>query len=90
MVALIGDLESQQTADRTDSQNLHAASVDAERAFGADEMFFSTTDLRGTIRSGNSVFARVSGYSRADLVGSPHNIVRHPDMPRIMFKLVWE
>jgi PAS domain S-box-containing protein len=62
----------------------------AESPFGIDEIFFSTTDRKGLIRSGNSVFARVSGYSRAELVGYPHNIVRHPDMPRAVFKLFWD
>ncbi|MFN8526913.1 MAG: PAS domain-containing protein [Chloroflexota bacterium] len=60
-----------------------------ESAFGADEIFFSTTDERGIIRSGNKVFARVSGYSRAELIGTPHNLIRHPDMPRAVFRLLW-
>ncbi|MGE3912109.1 MAG: PAS domain S-box protein [Chloroflexota bacterium] len=61
-----------------------------ERPFGADEIFFSTTDRRGIIRSGNRVFARVSGYTREELVGSPHNLIRHSDMPRCVFKLLWD
>jgi PAS domain S-box-containing protein len=55
-----------------------------------DEMFFSTTDRLGIIRAGNSVFARISGYPIPELVGAPHNIVRHPDMPGGAFKLIWE
>jgi aerotaxis receptor len=53
-------------------------------------MFFSTTDAKGIIRSGNHVFARVSAYSRDELAGNPHNIIRHPDMPRAVFHLLWE
>ena len=59
------------------------------REFKCHEMFFSTTDLKGIIRSGNDVFARVSGFSKAELYGQPHNIIRHPDMPRAAFALLW-
>src|SRR5512135_1947802 len=61
-----------------------------ERFVGPDELFFSTTDAKGVIRSGNSVFARISHYSVAELVGTPHNVVRHPDMPAGAFRLVWD
>ena len=62
----------------------------AERIVLPDELFFSTTDRRGVIRSGNSVFARISCYQLEDLVGSPHNIVRHPDMPGGAFRIMWD
>ncbi|NPA13072.1 MAG: PAS domain-containing protein, partial [Aquificae bacterium] len=61
-----------------------------ESPFKPDEMFFSMTDLKGIILSGNEVFYRVSKYSREELIGAPHNIIRHPDMPRIVFKLLWD
>lgn len=56
----------------------------------AHEIFFSITDRKGVIRSGNEVFRRVSGYSMDEMVGRPHNLVRHPDMPRIVFKILWD
>ncbi|GAA0938873.1 PAS domain-containing protein [Actinocorallia libanotica] len=59
-------------------------------AMGAEELFFSTTDRRGVIRQGNSVFVRVSGYPLEELVGGPHNTVRHPEMPAGLFRLVWD
>jgi len=59
------------------------------REFQCHEMFFSTTDLKGIILSGNDVFVRVSGYSAEELYGQPHNIIRHPDMPRAAFALLW-
>ncbi|MEN1678898.1 MAG: PAS domain-containing protein [Planctomycetota bacterium] len=59
------------------------------RKFGAEELFFSTTDTKGRIRYGNEVFTRVSGYSEEELVGEPHNIIRHPQVPRCVFKLLW-
>lgn len=53
-------------------------------------MFFSTTDGAGRILSGNSVFMRVSGYTREEMIGQPHNLIRHPEMPRAVFRLVWD
>lgn len=61
-----------------------------EREFNFDELFFSITDGKGLIRSGNSVFVRVGGYTLDELIGKPHNIVRHPDMPRAVFRLLWD
>lgn len=61
-----------------------------ERAFSIDELFFSTTDPRGFIQTGNEVFVRVSGYSSEELLGKPHNIIRHPHTPRVVFRLLWE
>ncbi|WP_187647020.1 methyl-accepting chemotaxis protein [Nitrosophilus labii] len=61
-----------------------------ESKFEIDELFFSTTDLKGTIISGNDVFIRVSKFSKEELIGKPHNKIRHPDMPRAVFKAVWE
>lgn len=50
----------------------------------------SKTDLRGIITYGNADFVRFSGYGERAFLGKPHNIIRHPDMPRIAFKLLWE
>lgn len=56
----------------------------------AHELFFSTTDSRGVIDLSNSVFIRMSRYERVQLVGAPHNIIRHPHMPGGAFKMMWE
>lgn len=66
------------------------APVNAESTFEFHEMFFSTTDLRGVIRYGNDVFVRVSNYPREKLIAAPHSIIRHPDMPRAVFKILWD
>ncbi|KQB13798.1 PAS domain-containing protein [Rhodobacter capsulatus] len=58
--------------------------------FGFDEVFFSRTDKRGVILAGNDVFQRVSGYGWGDLLGAPHKIVRHPDTPRALFRILWD
>lgn len=57
--------------------------------FEAGDMFFSRTDARGVIRSGNEVFVRLSEYEWSDLKGAPHRIIRHPDMPKAVFHLMW-
>lgn len=54
------------------------------------EFIVSKTDLKGNITYGNQTFIEMSGYSEAELLNSPHNILRHEDMPKIVFKLLWE
>ena len=61
-----------------------------ERRFGAEDLFFSTTDTKGVIRRTNRVFDSLSRHSSEELVGSPHNIIRHDDMPAGAFKLMWD
>jgi PAS domain S-box-containing protein len=61
-----------------------------ERLVGTDELFFSTTDRRGVIRAGNSVFVKISGYSVQELTGAPHSVIRHPDMPGAAYKIMWD
>lgn len=63
--------------------------INESREFRVEEMFFSRTDLTGKILSGNSVFQKISGYSWEDLMHKPHNVIRHPDMPRCVFQLFW-
>lgn len=50
----------------------------------------SKTDDKGRITYANNVFLRVSGYDEADVLGQPHSLIRHPDMPRTIFKLLWD
>jgi len=62
----------------------------AERKlFSTNEKLVSTTDLNSYIRYANPEFIKISGYSEKELIGSPHNIVRHPDMPKEAFKSLW-
>ena len=50
----------------------------------------SKTDLKGRITYCNEPFLKIVGAKQAEVLGKPHNIVRHPDMPRAIFKLLWE
>ncbi len=61
-----------------------------ERTFGRDEIIVSKTDLKGRITYANDVFLRVAQYSEAEVLGQPHNIIRHPAMPRCVFQLLWD
>lgn len=54
-----------------------------------DEVFFSRTDERGIIKSGNYIFRRTAHYQWDEMLNAPHKIVRHPDMPRGVFWLLW-
>lgn len=61
-----------------------------ERTFAEDEIIVSKTDPKGIITYANQTFIRVAGYTEEELLGAPHNIIRHPDMPRCVFKLLWD
>lgn len=61
-----------------------------ERMLAEDDFIVSKTDPKGIITYGNRIFIAISGYSEEELLGSPHNILRHPDMPRAVFKLLWD
>lgn len=55
-----------------------------------EELIVSRTDLKGIITYANETFAEISGYSIKELVGKPHNLVRHPDMPKVIFYDLWK
>lgn len=61
-----------------------------ERLMRDDDFIISKTDLKGRITYCNRIFIEFSGYSEQELLGSQHNIVRHPDMPRGVFKFLWD
>lgn len=72
------------------THNSRPIPIDEPAEFGLHELFFSETDPKGLILSGNTVFARVSGFDIAEMLGRPHNLIRHPDMPRCVFQLLWD
>jgi len=55
-----------------------------------NDFIVSKTDLKGRITYGNRIFIEFSGYTENELLGEQHNIIRHPDMPRSVFKLLWD
>ncbi len=64
--------------------------TDKERIMREQDFIVSKTDLKGRIIYANEIFIEFSGYSEEELLGSQHNIVRHPSMPRVVFKLLWD
>jgi len=64
--------------------------IDEEIVLDNKRYIVSETDEKGKITFCNDYFLEVSGYSRDELIGKSHNIVRHPDMPKVVFKLLWE
>lgn len=61
-----------------------------ERFFRDDEIIVSKTDLKGRLTYVNRVLINISGYQEPELLGQPHSLIRHPDMPRSVFKLLWD
>ena len=61
-----------------------------ELTFGDHEIIVSKTDTHGKIMYGNELFLRLSGYEEHEIIGAPHNIIRHPDMPKFIFKHLWD
>ena len=61
-----------------------------ESPFGEEEIIVSKTNPKGHLTYVNDVFCRVGRYSVPELMGQPHSIIRHPDMPRSVFKLLWD
>ncbi len=61
-----------------------------EVKFAEHDRIISTTDLKGAITSVNDTFIRISGFSREELIGFNHNMVRHPDMPPLAFENLWQ
>lgn len=64
--------------------------IDREVQWDKSKVLISETDVAGTITKVNDVFCNVSHYSESELIGQPHNLIRHPDMPRLVFKLLWD
>ncbi|MBB4200661.1 chemotaxis protein [Rhodoblastus sphagnicola] len=58
--------------------------------FDRDHFIVSKTDLKGRITYVNRAFCAIANYSEKELIGAPHSIVRHPDMPRAVFKFMWD
>jgi PAS domain S-box-containing protein len=66
----------------------HVEPIDEEYKFEG-RAIVSETDLKGVITYANRKFCEISGYSKEELIGQPHNIIRHPDMPKKAFETMW-
>ena len=64
--------------------------IDEKMSWDESTTIKSKTDNKGIINYVNDVFVEVSEYSREELIGKPHNVVRHPDMPKVIFSYLWK
>ncbi|OHE09978.1 MAG: hypothetical protein A2513_07700 [Sulfurimonas sp. RIFOXYD12_FULL_33_39] len=71
-------------------EKINTAILMKESKFDLHELFFSITQHDSTILFGNETFIRISGYEKDEIIGKFHNIIRHQDMPRVIFKKFWE
>ncbi len=56
--------------------------------FDRDSLIVSKTDLKGRLTYANRIFCEIAGYAEKEVIGQPHSLIRHPDMPRAIFKLL--
>lgn len=77
-------------ASTGDAMTQEAHLTGNERFFGEDEIIVSKTDLKGRLTYCNKVFLEIASYEERECVGEPHSMIRHPDMPRCIFKLLWD
>ena len=61
-----------------------------EKVMSENDFIVSKTDTKGYITYCNRIFVEMAGWSRFELIGANHNIIRHPDMPKIAFKILWD
>ena len=64
--------------------------IDKEVEVKEGDVLVSMTDAKGKITYANDIFCHTAGYKREEILGKPHNIVRHPDMPKVVFKMMWD
>ncbi len=64
--------------------------VDKEIVLDPSKVIMSKTDAKGIVMYANDYFMEICGYLESELMGEQHNIIRHPDMPRVVFKLLWD
>lgn len=75
---------------RLDKNDAPKTITQNEKVMGENDFIVSKTDTRGLITYCNRIFVEMSGYEKGELMGANHNLIRHPDMPRVAFKLAWQ
>ena len=83
--------ESESITNSFQNHNIeNAVAVQKEILINPSKTLMSKTNRQGIIEYANDYFVEISGYQEYELMGKPHNIVRHPDMPKTIFKILWE
>jgi PAS domain S-box-containing protein len=86
----IGESKIKMGVDTPKEKIWKPKAIDVERTFSSTEIIVSKTDTRGNITYGNQLFAKMAGYTEDEYLGQPHNMIRHPDMPKAVFRLLWD
>ena len=82
--------DSQVTIKYFDGSTKDVNVLDKEAPYPDGKLIVSRTDKQGVITHCNQSFVDMSGYSEDEIIGQPHSILRHPDMPRAAFKDLWD
>lgn len=93
IIDLLSDAENnliKNTFVKDSQDESYSLNADKSVAWDKTKILISKTDANGIIEYVNDVFLAVSGYDNFELIEKSHNVVRHPDMPKVIFKLLWE
>ena len=75
---------------RLDKNHAPKNIINQEEVMNQSDFIVSKTDTKGLITYCNRIFVDMSGYTKGELLGANHNLIRHPDMPQVAFKLAWD
>lgn len=89
-MANAADLREEPASGRAMRVERATVPTGVERFFEREEIIVSKTDINGRITYANDVFCRIAGYTEREVIGQPHSFIRHPDMPRLVYKLLWD
>lgn len=78
------------TKKRLDKRDAPKKIIDDEKVMSENDFIVSKTDKKGLITYCNRIFVDMAGYSKEELLGANHNLIRHPDMPQVAFKVAWD
>ena len=78
------------SSNKLSKKNAPTPLATKERKLSDNDFIISKTDTKGNIIYCNQIFTKISGYPAEKLIGANHNLIRHPDMPRVAFKLAWD
>jgi len=85
-----GEQHEQHTLELYEQGSRKVYTVDREIPFPEGKLIVSLTDTKGIITQTNRAFVEMSGYERDELIGQAHSILRHPEMPAVAFKGLWD
>ena len=89
-MSFVGNLARRKATPVNRKLSRNVTPTGVERKFGQDDIIVSKTDLKGRLTYVNDIFLDLASFAEEELIGAPHSIIRHPDMPRCVFRLLWD